>query len=143
LEQVAERVAKVKRMLHGLKDKAYDIRLRLNGLYIQNNVFYFQLELRNRSNIPYDIDMLRFFIKDKKKASRTASQDIELPPLFIYGDTSSVKEQATNVLVFALAKFTIPDQKYLLIQLMEKDGGRHLHLDVHNRTIVKAKPLKQ
>jgi len=141
-EQVAERVAKEKRMLHCLKDKAYDIRLRLNGLYIENNVFYFQVELRNRSNIPYDIDMLRFFIKDEKKASRTASQDLELSPLYIYGDTSSVKERATNILVYALPKFTIPDKKYLLIQLMEKNGGRHLHLDVRNRTIVKAKPVE-
>ena len=142
LEQVAERVAMEKRMLHGHKDKAYDIRLRLNGLYIENNVFYFQVELRNRSNLPYDIDMLRFFIKDEKKASRTASQDLELLPLFIYGDTASVKEQATHTLVFALPKFTIPDKKYLLIQLMEKNGGRHLHLNVHNRTIVKAKPVE-
>lgn len=142
LEGVAERVAKEKRMLHGLRDKAYDIRLRLNGLYIENNLFYFQIELCNRSNIPYDIDMLRFFIKDEKKASRTASQDLELSPLYIYGDTSSVKERATNILVYALPKFTIPDKKYLLIQLIEKNGGRHLHLDVHNRTIVKAKPVE-
>lgn len=139
IERIAEEVAKEKRALHGLKDKAYDIRLRLNGLYIKNNVLYFQVELRNRSNIPYDIDMLRFFIRDEKKAKRTASQDIELPPLFIYGDTAAVKEHATNTLVFAVPKFTIPDKKYLLIQTIEKNGGRHLQLDVHNRTIVKAK----
>lgn len=141
IEHVAEAVAKEKRVLHGLKDKAYDIRIRLNGLYIENNVFYFQVELRNRSNIPYDIDMLRFFIKDEKKAKRTASQDIELLPLYSYGDTSAVKEHATNILAFAVPKFTIPNKKYLLIQLMEKNGGRHLHLDLHNRTIVKAKTL--
>jgi len=139
MEQMAERVSKEKRMLHGLRDKAYDMRLRLNGLYIQNNVLYFQVELRNCSNIPYDIDMLRFFIKDEKKASRTASQDIELTPLYIYGDTSSVKEHRTNILVFAMPKFTIPDKKYLLIQLIEKSSGRHLHLVVHNRTIVKSR----
>lgn len=138
-EQVSERLSKEKLILHGIKDKAYDMRLRLNRLYIENNVFYFQVELRNFSNIPYDIDMFRFFIKDEKKASRTASQDIELTPLYIYGDTSSVKEHGTNILVFALPKFTIPNKKYLLIQLMEKSGGRHLHLVVHNRTIVKAR----
>jgi conjugative transposon TraN protein len=141
IERVAEEVAKKKRALRGLKDIAYDIRLRLNGLYIENNVFYFQVELRNRSNIPYDTDMLRFFIKDEKKAKRTASQDIELSPLYSYGDATAVKEHTTNVLVFALPKFTIPDKKYLLIQLMEKNGGRHLHLDIHNRTIVKAKRI--
>lgn len=143
IERRAEQVAREKRMLHGQKDKAFDIRLRLNGLYIGNSVLYFQVELRNRSNIPYDIEMHRFFIKDEKKANRTASQDIELQPLYIYGDTSSVRELGTNILVFALPKFTIPDKKYLLIQLMEKNGGRHLHLNVRNRTIVKAKSVDQ
>lgn len=141
IERVAEVVAKEKRTLHGPKDKAFNIRLRLNGLYIENNVFYFQVELRNRSNIPYDIDMLRFFIRDEKKAKRTASQDIEQMPLYIYGDTTAVKEHTTNVLVFAMPKFTIPYKKYLLVQAMEKNGGRHLDLDIHNQTIVKAKTL--
>jgi len=43
--------------------------------------------------------------------------------------------------VFALDKFTIPDQKQLTIQLMEKNGGRHMELNVQNKAIVRAKPL--
>jgi conjugative transposon TraN protein len=140
-EQMAERVAKEERILHGLKDKAFEMRLRLNGLYIENNVLYFQLELCNRSNLPYDIDLLRFVVKDEQRANRTASQEIELSPLYVYGNTASVRDHATSILVFALPKFTIPDKKYLLIQLMEKSGGRHLHLEVHNRTLVKAKRM--
>lgn len=141
MEQAAGHVAKEKRTLHGPKDNAYEMRLRLNGIYIKNDILYFQLELRNFSNIAYDIDLLRFFIRDEKRAKREASQEIELPPLFVYGDTSPVKEQSTRLLVFAVPKFTIPDKKYLLIQLMEGNGGRHLHLALHNRTIVKAKRI--
>jgi hypothetical protein len=84
--------------------------------------------------------MLRFFIRDEKKSQRTASQEIELQPLFVYGDTAAVKEQSTSTLVIALPKFTIQDKKYLLIQLMERAGGRHLRLVVHNRTLIKARP---
>jgi conjugative transposon TraN protein len=141
IERAAEKVANEKRTLHGRKDNAYDMQLRLSGLYIKNDVLYFQLELRNHSTIAYDIDLLRFFIKDGQQAKRTASQEIELPPLYIHGDTTAVKEQSKSILVYAVPKFTIPDQKYLLIQLMEKNGGRHLHLSIHNRTILKAKAL--
>ncbi|RPD44054.1 conjugative transposon protein TraN [Paracnuella aquatica] len=140
MEFTAEKISREKRMLHGIKHKKFEMRLRLNGLYIKSDVLYFQLEVRNNSNLTYDVDMLRLFIRDQKKAERTASQEIELLPLYAYGDTSSVKPQSTSVVVFAFPKFTIPDKKYLLIQLMEKDGGRHLHLDVGNRMIVKAKP---
>jgi hypothetical protein len=96
--------------------------------------------MENQSNISYDIDMLHFYIIDRKKSKRTASQEIELQPLYVYGDTSAIKGLSKNLLVFALPMFTIPDNKYLAIQFMERNGGRHLQLRVHNRRIVKAKP---
>jgi hypothetical protein len=47
--------------------------------------------------------------------------------------------QSEHVFVFALPKFTIPDNKFLEIQIMEKNGGRNLELKIHNKTIIKAK----
>lgn len=141
LESLTKRIAKAKTNLPGIKDSKYRMLFRLNGIYVKNDVIYYKLELQNRSNIYYDIEMLRFFIRDEKKYKRTASQEIEIHPLYIYGDTSSIKYQSKNILVFALPKFTIPERKFLYIQLMEKNGGRHLHLNVQNRSIVKAKRL--
>jgi conjugative transposon TraN protein len=140
-EGTAKKIAEEKRMFNRIKDRKYQMRLRLNGLYIRSDVLYFQLEVRNSSPIGYDIDMLRFFIRDEKKTRRTASQEIELQPLYVYGDTSAVKEQQKSIFVMALPKFTIPDQKYLLIQLMERNGGRHLSINVRNRTLVKARGM--
>ncbi len=85
--------------------------------------------------------MLRFFIKDEKKSKRTALQEVEIQPLYVHGDTSTIRGNAKNIIVFALPKFTISDKKYLSIQLMEKNGGRNLHLSIPNRTIIKAKSL--
>jgi hypothetical protein len=47
------------------------------------------------------------------------------------------------ILSFAIAleKFTIPDAKFLAIQIMEKNGGRHLFMKVNNRKIIRAIPL--
>ena len=142
LQLTSERIAKEKRMLHAIHHYKYKIQFRLNGIYIKGDVVFYQLEIKNHSNINYDIDMLRFFIHDEKKSKRTASQEIEMQPLYVYGDTSVIKGQSKNILVFALPKFTIPNKKYLSIQLMEKNGGRHLHLRVHNHTIVRAKPVR-
>lgn len=139
IQLMTERIAKEKRMLHAIHDYKYKIDFRLNGIYINSDVVFYQLEIKNLSNINYDIDMLRFFIQDEKKTKRTASQEIEMHPVYLYGDTSVIKGQSKNILVFALPKFTIPDKKYLSVQLMEKNGGRHLQLRVRNRTLVKAK----
>lgn len=142
MQLMTKRIAEEKRMLHAIHGYKYKIELRLNGIYIKGDVVFYQLEIKNHSNINYDIDMLRFFIYDDKKSKRTASQEIEIGPLYVYGDTSVIKDQSKNILVFAFPKFTIPDKKYLSIQLMEKNGGRHLQLRIHNRTIVKAKLVR-
>lgn len=137
----AERLANEKRMMHGIKDYKYRIKLQLNGIYIKGDIVFYQVEIKNHSNINYNIDMLRFYTIDEKKSKGTASQEIEMLPFYVYGDTSVIKGLSKNILVFALPKFTIPDKKYLSIQLMEKSGGRHLSLRINNRTIVKAKKV--
>ncbi len=103
-------------------------------------VFY-QLNVSNQSPIDYDIDLLRFFIRDKKKGKRTAVQENELKPLYVAGNISKVKANSSSAIVVALDKFTIPDAKYLAVQIMEKNGGRHLLMKINNRKILKAIPL--
>ncbi|MCW3106877.1 MAG: conjugative transposon protein TraN [Segetibacter sp.] len=137
----AERVIKQKKSIHGIRDYRYEVRFSLNGIYIKNDVIFFMVQVANNSNINYDVDMLRFFIKDATKAKRTATQEIEVQPIYVLGDTSTIKGDTKNTIVFALPKFTIPDRKYLSIQLMEKNGGRNLQLSVRNRTIIKASKL--
>ncbi|OJW81832.1 MAG: conjugative transposon protein TraN [Bacteroidetes bacterium 46-16] len=142
---IVERCAKTafasKKKIRGIKDKGFGIRFRMNGLFIRNNVMYMRINIENQSNINYDIDQLRFFVRDQKKAKRTATQEIEISPVFIYNNTDKIKGRTADTIVFALPKFTIPDKKYLAIQLMEKDGGRHLELHLKNKTIVKAVPI--
>jgi conjugative transposon TraN protein len=137
----AEKIAGEKRTIHKVKDKKYGMKLQLQGLYIKEDVIYYQMKLQNRSNISYDIDQFRFFIRDEKKLKRTASQELEMKPLYVYGDTASVGGQSERVFLFALPKFTIPDNKFLDVQLFEKNGGRNLELKIHNKTIIKANSI--
>jgi len=136
---VFEKIAEQKKSVRDVKDTKYEMLLRLKGIYIENDILYYQLELKNYSNISYDIDMLRIFIKDKKQSKRTASQELEQVPLYVYGNTGSVAGQSKLTMVVALPKFTIPDKKLMYVQLMEKNGGRHLLLKINNNKLVKAK----
>jgi len=137
----AERVARKKHFL-SKKDSDFDITLELGGIYVVDGLMYFQLQLKNDSHIGYDIGQLRFFIRDKRKAKRTASQELELEPLFIQGNVTSIDGESTQQVVVVLEKFTIPDKKYLAIQMMEAGGGRHLELREGNRTLIKSRLLR-
>lgn len=114
---------------------------KLSGIYIKEDVIYYQLEIHNHSPLDYDIELLKFHITDKKKGKRTALQENEVMPLYVAGNKSKVKAYGFSVIVVALEKFTIPDAKFLGIQLMEKNGGRHFNLKVYNNQILKAKIL--
>ena len=141
IQAYSDAVTVEKKKVHGINDKKYGMKFRLNGLYIHDNVMYYRIKMENQSNINYDIDQLRFFISDRKKAKRTATQEIEIKPLYVENDTLTVEGHSEDIFVFALPKFTIPDQKYLAIQLMEKNGGRHLELDVHNKALLRSTVL--
>lgn len=129
------------RTIKGVHDRKFDMSVAVNGIYIKDDVMYYQLLLCNQSPIGYDIDLLKFYIRDKKKGKRTAIQEKELVPLHVSGNAREVKAGSFSMVVIALDKFTIPDAKYLAIQIMEKGGGRNLLMKLNNNKIIKAIPL--
>ncbi len=126
------------RQLRGVNDRKWEMLAEVTGIYVKDAILFYQLRLSNESPIDYNIDLLRFFIKDKRRGKRTAVQENEVTPVYIAGNTSLVRAFSKNVLVIALDKFTIPDAKVLSLQVMEKNGGRHLQLSITNRHIVRA-----
>jgi conjugative transposon TraN protein len=117
------------------------MKLSLERIYIHDNVMYYHVRISNASHIPFHTDMLRFFIRDRQQIKRTASQEVGEAPLYIAGSSDVVGAHQAIDVVYALPKFTIPDAKRLVIELLERKGGRHLRLQIHNKTIMKAVPL--
>lgn len=122
----------------GISDKKWGISAKAVGLYIKNDVLYYQLQIKNESTLDYAVDYLRFFIRDQKKLKRTAVQELELTPLYTAGNKSVIKAKTATILVVALEKFIIPDHKCFVIEIGEKGSGRALCLKVGNRQILKA-----
>ncbi len=140
---ITEQISSRKAFIKNIKDSQFDISINLNGVYIKDDKLYFQFSLVNNSNVDYGIDAIRFYIRDKKKSKRTASQEIELEPVRVAGNTEIIRGQSSQNFVIALSRFTVPDDKMLFIQLMEQNGGRHLELKIGNKTIVGAKSITE
>lgn len=123
------------------KEEKYGITLALTGRYIHNDIIYYRIRLSNTSPIGYDIGQLRFFVRDQRRPKRTASQEIEIIPITVVPEALKIAAYSGQTFVYALPKFTIPDKKNLIIELAEKDGGRHLQLQVKNRKATNVIPL--
>ncbi|QRR01554.1 conjugative transposon protein TraN [Dyadobacter sandarakinus] len=126
-----------------VKDRSSQSELVLSSIFVDDDLLLYRIELSNNSALKYEIENLRFFVRDKKYRKRTAIQETGITLLHILGDTSAVSPQTSQTFVFVLPKMTIPNKKYLAVQVQEKNGGRHMTLKVRNRHLLKALPIRQ
>lgn len=133
---------KDKRIVKHIGAKSFGIQFILKGIYIHNGKYYFHTELRNKTNVPFDIDFINFKVVDKKVAKRTVVQERPMIPLRTYKPLEDeISGKSTEQNVFLLDKFTITDDKVLLIKIFEKNGGRHQTLQVENSDLIKARVI--
>ncbi|MGX1752867.1 conjugative transposon protein TraN [Sphingobacterium sp. NPDC055346] len=130
---------KDKRIVKHIGAKSFGIQFILKGIYIHNGKYYFHTELRNRTNVPFQIDFVNFKVVDKKVAKRTVVQERPMIPLRTYKPLTEISGQTTEQNVFLLDQFTITDDKVLLIEIFEKNGGRQQTLQVENSDLIKAR----
>jgi len=123
---------------HGISDKQYRLRWRLRGVYARSGLLFFPLELVNHSSIDYDLERVRFVIRDKRRVRRVATQEREIAAVYVRGDTSVVCAGSSRQLVFVLPAFTAPGKRSLHIAVEEKGGGRELSVEVGSRKLMKA-----
>lgn len=139
LDTVCNKVLRLRPNLTGLKFSAGKVSLQLIGWYISGSTMFCKLKMENRSQIGYDIDELRFYIRDKNTLRRTASQEILQQPLYISGDTSTIPGRSSRFWIIVLNKFTIPDEKLFEVEVLERNGGRNLLIKLYNRQLMVAK----
>ena len=132
-----------KRNIKHIGSKAFGIQYLLRGLYTHNGLLYFHTQIRNSSNVPFEVDFVTFKIMDKKVMKRTAIQEQVIFPLRAYNYATVVAGNKEERTVFTLDKFTIPADKVLVVELNEKSGGRHQSFTVENEDIVRAKIINE
>lgn len=130
---------KDQRIVKHIGAKSFGIQFILKGIYIHNGKYYFHTELRNRTNVPFGIDFINFKVVDKKVAKRTVVQERPMIPLRTYKPLDEIGGKAIEQNVFLLDQFTIDDDKILLIEIFEKNGGRHQTLQIENSDLIKAR----
>ena len=130
-----------KKTVKNIGGRNFKVHYLLKSIYSHNSLFFFHFQLKNTSNVAYDIDNITFKIVDKKVAKRTAIQEQIIMPLRSYNQVVTVSGGKEERTVFALPKFTIPNDKRLVIELMERDGGRNQKLTVENSNLIRAKMI--
>ena len=111
------------------------------GIYVFNDVIYIHSCISNDTNISFEVDARRFIVADRKLAKRTAQQQTSLEILRVCNDPAVVRGHQRQRTVFALPKLTIPDDKVLLLEIIEKNGARHQTVEIPAEELLEAKLL--
>lgn len=123
--------------------KSSKVKGSLGSISISGNNLFYKVKVKNRSNIGFDIDFIRFYVRDLKTAKRTVTQETEIYPVSSYGtDLKSIEGKSSKVFVFALNKFPISKDKALFVEIYEMNGARHLTLKASQSDMEKARPFK-
>jgi len=132
-----------KREVKHIGSKRFGIQYLLKGIYTHNGLLYFHTQIKNKSNVPFDVDFITFKIVDKKVVKRTAIQEQVIFPLRAHNYATRIAGKKSERTVFTMEKFTIPDDKQLVVELYEKSGGRHQSFVIDNSDIVRAKVINE
>ena len=147
-----EKPATVKRMLSdiyrqnradtkGIRTKKYRIEVEVRGIYVSNDVIYIHTLIRNETNISFEVDCRRFLVADRKLAKRTAQQQTPVDIIRVCNDPAIVRGRQQQRTVFALPKLTLPDDKVLLLEIVERNGARHRTVEISGKGLLAAKVL--
>ena len=126
------------------KKRYYDVstvskrlKVTLNNIYTVDKYFFIDLSLKNRSNIQFDIDQIRFKVEDKRMTKATNLQSVEIKPIITYLGDISFKRNYRNIFVFE--KSTFPEDKVFTIEISEKQiSGRTIILRISYADVLKA-----
>ena len=132
-----------KRRIRHIGCKRFGVQFLLVGLYSHGGLLYFHTQVKNTSHVPFDVDFVTFKIADKKLVKRTAMQEQVVYPLRAYNYVTRVDGKKSECTVFALPKFTIPDGKKLVVEMYEKQGGRHQTFELENEDLVQAETINE
>jgi len=127
------------RTIKHIATRGFGIQFSVTALHVNDNKYYFTLEVSNSSNVAYDIDWVTFKIADKKNLKRTVIQDQLLEPVRIHMPVTTAFRNSQIKGVYMLDQFTLLKDQILEIEILEKNGGRHQKLQLENKDLLHAR----
>lgn len=114
----------------------------IKGVYVSKKHIYFLFEVKNKSNIDYDIEGTFFNTNSVKRRNENLELDEKLfIPVWDNG-VKNFKTKSWTKVVYAFDKFTINDNKVLNFIIREENGEREINLAIKPEMIINAEFIR-
>jgi hypothetical protein len=117
------------------------VRLRLRGIFLRDSLLWLSLRVTDGTMIAFRPVYVRVFVEDTKRVRRTASQRVEVSPVYT-GMLPVVLGGGSGSLVLGLVPFAPGKGKRLVVELADAGGGRDLVLRVKGKRVLRARKVE-
>lgn len=131
---------KRKKKKNTIRSTEYGVIGQVNNIYTVDDYIFLDISFKNKTNLKFDLDQLRFKVEDKKITKATNVQSIEIEPEYQLFTPESFEKRYRNI--YAFKKFTFPNSKVFTIELAESQiSGRTLILQIEYSDLLTADTL--
>ncbi len=120
-------------------DKQGDVRLKLQGIWVKDENLFFKFDIKNNSNIDYDVENIFLAIENDEEVKDYQAQEHLITSIFEKGNLETIKENSHETVVLVFPKFTTNSHKSIVVSLNEINGDRNLLFVIPDYYLLKAK----
>jgi hypothetical protein len=124
-----------KEQIGRLRKRNQGILLSIENIVFNQNELYFVIQIENQSSLDYDVNFLNLSVSTRKKGKKKSTQTLTKEPLFAYKAPVKIKEGHTAKMVYVFPKFSLSNDRQVLLELNEGKGERDVVLKVSHRFI--------
>tara|TARA_R110002051_G_scaffold63132_1_gene114892 strand:- start:12510 stop:13334 length:825 start_codon:yes stop_codon:yes gene_type:complete len=118
-----------------IKKQQEGIFLSVENIVFDKEELYFVIQIKNNSTLDFDVNFLNLSIETRQKGKRKSLQRLYQEPIFKSDLPSKIIAHETNRFVFVMSKFSLSNNRRVLLELNEKNGERNVELKVAHRFI--------
>ena len=118
-----------------IKKRSEDIVLSIENIIFHRDELFFLVRIENKSTLDYDLNYLDFLVETRQKGRKKSMQRLKLEPRYTLNRPTKIAEGKTSRMVYVLPKFSLGNDRRVILELNESNGERDLKLMVSHHYI--------
>ena len=124
-----------KQRIGKLRKRKDGVELKVQNIVFHNSELYFVLEINNNSPIDYEPAFLNVSVETRKQGRKKSIQKLPVSPVYKHLVPEIIPQKKTNRFIYVLPKFSIAEDKIVVIDLKEQQGERDIKLKIKKRFV--------
>jgi len=134
-KEFSSHLLKSKQRIGNLKKRRYGVELKVENIVFHNSELFFVLEINNNSPIDYEPAFLNISVETRKQGRKKSIQKLPITPLYKFKVPEIIPQGKSSRFVYVLPKFSIAEDKIVVVDLKEQQGERDIKLKIKKRFI--------